>query len=87
MQIELSKALLEKYPNLKRSEMRLLLREVLNRKSRKLKKSDLVDFSIPYIGRIRSHGNRKKKSYLKKDRKIKKRVYREKMMSKENLLF
>lgn len=87
MKLELTNELLIKHPNLTRSEMRLILRTIWNTKSSKLKRGYIVDFTIPHFGRIKSHGNKKKKTYHAADRKAKRKTYSKKLMEKEKLLF
>lgn len=87
MQLEISNELLKKHPYLTKNEIRTIIKTVWNHKSTKLKSGHIIDFTIPHFGRIKSHGNKKKKKYLALDRRHKRRQYVKKLMSKEKLLF
>jgi len=87
MQLEISEALLKKHPYLPKREIRMIIKAVWNHKSVKLKSGHIVNFTIPYFGKIKSHGNKKKNKYLALDRRHKRRQYLKKSMSKEKLLF
>jgi hypothetical protein len=65
-------------PLLSENELRTIIRSVLKRKDMKLRTSHLMDFNVPYIGKFKSHGNKKVKRYksdLIKDREKKKKKY------------
>ncbi len=65
----------------------MLLRPIWNTKSNKLKRGHIVNFTIPHLGRCKSHGNKKKKDYKAKDARIKRKLYQEKQLTREKLLF
>ena len=87
MQLQIPDTLLKKYPNLSKNELRSIIAMVLRYKSYKLKTSILVDFKVPHLGRIKTHGNKKNKKYLIADRKKKKKNYDQMLLTKEKLLF
>ncbi len=87
MQLHLSDTLMAKYPMYSKNEVRSVLKPILNYKSAKLKTAHIVNFTIPHLGRCKSHGNKKKNKYLLLDKKKKRKKYLEKSMSKEKLLF
>jgi hypothetical protein len=77
-------------PNLNIREIRAIIMVILNQKSNILRQSNIVDFKIPGIGRIKSHGNKKKKGIeqlLAKDRRRKRLLKRQKELEVNNLLF
>jgi hypothetical protein len=77
-------------PTLTLREIRAIIMVILSQKSQILRQSNVVDFKIPGIGRIKSHGNRKKKGISKrmaKDRRRKKLQKREKDLQPHKLLF
>jgi type III secretory pathway component EscR len=87
---EIPYSLRVKHPNLSLREIRLIVRTFLKAKTYKVKDSHIIDFTIPYIGRVKSHGNKKVKRYRKtliKDRRRKKKEYRKKILTPENVLF
>lgn len=66
------------FPTLSENELRTMIRTVLKRKDMKLRTSHIVDFNVPYLGKFKSHGNKKVKRYqrqLIKDREKKKNKY------------
>ena len=66
------------FPNHTENELRTVIRTIWNRKSMKLRTSHIVDFNVPYLGKFKSHGNKKVKRYqrqLIKDREKKKNKY------------
>jgi hypothetical protein len=87
MQLHISDQLLNKYPHLSKGELRAIIKVIWNYKSAKLKTSHTADFTIPHFGRIKSHGNKKKRKYRLYDKKKKRRRRLEKSMTKEKLLF
>lgn len=87
MQLHIPDKLLKKYPQYTRNELRMIVKVFLNQKSYKLKTGKIVDFTMPYIGRIKSHGLKKNKGALAADRKKKKKKYAKSLMTKEKLLF
>lgn len=77
-------------PNLTLREIRAIIMIILNQKANILRQSNIVDFKIPGIGRIKSHGNKKKKGISKamaKDRRRKRIIKRKKELEINNLLF
>jgi hypothetical protein len=78
------------HPGYTKQELRAIIRVVLNHKTSKLKSSHIVNFTVPYLGRIKSHGNKKVKRYRKylvKDRRKKKALYTKSLFTKEKLLW
>jgi len=77
-------------PNLTIREIRAIIMVILNQRANILRQSNIVDFKIPGIGRIKSHGNKKKKGVpqaMAKDRRRKKLLKRKKELEINNLLF
>lgn len=77
-------------PDLSYKEIQTIIRTVINHKTSKLKASHIVNFYIPHIGRVKSHGNKKVRRYrpyLAKDKKKKKKVYQKLLLTKEKLLW
>jgi hypothetical protein len=77
-------------PTLSLKEIRAIIMVILGQKSQILRQSNVVDFKLPKIGRIKSHGNKKKKGIkqvLAKDRKRKKILQKQKELEINNLLF
>jgi hypothetical protein len=65
-------------PTLSENELRTIIRTILKRKDMKLRTSHLMNFNVPYIGKFKSHGNKKTKRYqsdLIKDREKKRKKY------------
>lgn len=66
------------FPTLSENELRTVIKTVLKRKDMKLRTSHIVDFNVPYLGKFKSHGNKKVKRYqrqLIKDREKKRIKY------------
>ena len=80
-----------KYRNeLSISELRTIIKTVLNSRRSKLIKAHVFSITLPHMGVIKSHGLKKRKGYSKlktRDRKRKIRQQREQELTKENLLF
>lgn len=77
-------------PTLNLREIRTIIMVILHQRSNILRQSNVVDFKMPGIGRIKSHGNRKKKGIkqaMAKDRKRKRALQRQKELEINNLLF
>ncbi len=76
-------------PNLQIKEIRAVIQTILHCRANILRNSSVVDFKIPGIGRIKSHGNKKKNlsHVLLKDRKRKRVLKRKKELEPHNLLF
>lgn len=87
MQLYIPDTLLQLHPNLSKNQIRAIVKTIWNYKSAKLKTGHVIDFKIVHFGRIKSHGNKKKKKYLSTDRRKKKRKYNRLLMTKEKLLF
>lgn len=77
------------FPNLQLKEIRAVVKTLLNCKNSILQQSSVVDIKIPGIGRIKSHGNKKKNNshLLLADRKRKRALKRKKDLEINNLLF
>ena len=89
-QLHISDKVMALNPEFTKKELRSIIRIVLNHKTSKLKSSHIVNFVIPHLGRIKSHGNKKVKRYrryLVKDRRKKKKKYNESLFTKEKLLW
>jgi len=87
MQLFISEAMLKSHPGRSKNELRAIVKVIWNCKSAKLKTGRIIDFTIPHFGRIKSHGNKKKKKYRVHDKKKKRKQRLLKSMTKENLLF
>jgi hypothetical protein len=77
-------------PGWTKAQIRAVIRIILNHKTSKLKSSHIVNFTIPHLGKVKSHGNKKVKRYkptLIADKKKKKQAYRKKLLSKNYLLW
>ena len=77
-------------PDLNEKELRCIIRVILNSKSMKLRTSHILNFTVPHLGRFKTHGGKKVKRYKKdlvKDRKKKKNKYDKLLMTKERLLW
>lgn len=78
------------HPKFTENELRTIIKTILKSKSMKLRTSHIINFTVPYLGRFKSHGNKKVKRYrrdLTKDRKKKKLLYEQKLNTKEKLLW
>lgn len=80
MHLKVPPKLLLLNPNWNEKELRAVIRVILKSKSMKLRTAQIVDFTVPYLGRFKSHGNKKLKRdklYREKDRiKKRKKYYR-----------
>lgn len=87
--LPIPKELLTLNPNLSLNEIRAVIKIILHSKSNILRQSSVVDFKIPSIGRIKSHGNKKRKNkhLLAKDRKRKREQKRKQDLTINKLLF
>jgi hypothetical protein len=82
--------LLDKHPDLTKNEIRAIAKIILNSRANRLRMAYIVDITIPYLGRFKSHGNktvRRRKKTLASDRKRKREKQLIKQTSKEYLLW
>lgn len=87
MQIYIPDSLLAKYPEFTRNELRMIVRTILRYKNGKLRTDNVVNFTIPYLGKVKSHGNKKPKKYLAVDRRKKRRKQHRLELTPKKLLF
>lgn len=90
MLLRIPEKLLQLHPDLTKNEIRIIIRTILNSKSAKLKSSHIVDFTMPLIGRFKTHGLKKvkrRKADQARDRKKKRIKYNKLLMTKEKLLW
>lgn len=74
--IQIPPELIARHPNLTLHEIRMIITEVIKSKGIMIRKSNIFDFKLPKVGRIKSHGNKKhkySKKLMAKDRKRKKK--------------
>jgi len=76
-------------PTLELKEIRAIIQVIFKSKNNILRNSTIVDIKIPGIGRIKSHGNKKKNNSkaLTKDKRRKRLERRKKELTIEYLLF
>ena len=81
--------LLKLNPTLQLKEIRAIIQVILKAKGNILRQSTIVDIRIPKLGRIKSHGNKKKNTSkaLLQDRRRKRLEKRKKELTIEKLLF
>lgn len=88
--LKIPSEMLIKFPQLTIREIRAIVMVILSQKSQILRQSNIVDFKLPGIGRIKSHGNKKRrrnKQIMAKDRKRKRILKNKKDLEPHNLLF
>jgi len=88
--IQIPKELSAKYPQYSIHELRAIITEINKSKGIMIRKSNIFDFKLPKVGRIKSHGNKKhkySKKLMAKDRKRKLKQLRELSLTPKKLLF
>lgn len=88
--IQIPPELIRRYPELNMHEIRAIITEVIKTKGIMIRKSNIFDFNLQRVGRIKSHGNKKHK-YSKKimagDRKRKRAALKKLSLTPKKLLF
>lgn len=88
--LKIPQQVLKLHPNLTLNEIRTILKVILNSRAMRLRQANIVNINIPHIGRFRSHGLKKHKrtnSTMKRDKKRKKKEYKQNELKRDNLLF
>ena len=90
MRRKIPQELLDRHPDLTRREIIALSTLFLSSRNKRVRQGYILDFKIPYLGRFKSHGNKKTrrmKGTIKADRKRKRELAIIKQFKKENLLW
>jgi len=88
--IQIPPEVIRRHPKLTMHEIRAIITEVIKSKGIMIRKSNIFDFKLPKVGRIKSHGNKKhkySKKLMAKDRKRKLKQLRELSLTPKKLLF
>lgn len=88
--IQIPPELIARHPNLTMHEIRAIITEMIKTKGIMIRKSNIFDFKLPKVGRIKSHGNKKhkySKKLMAKDRKRKRLEFLKLSLTPEKLLF
>lgn len=87
---KLPQELLDKHPDLTEKEIRAIVAEVWKRYGFKVRNGYILDFKIPKLGRVKTHGNkfvRRVKKYRLQDKKRKRIKQILKEQTKKHLLW
>ncbi len=78
------------HPDLSADEIKFIVNAILKAKTYKLRTAHIVDFTIPYLGRIKTYGHKKVRHYKKRlisDKLAKRKKRVEELFTIEKLLF
>jgi len=82
--------LLDKHPDLTKKEIKIIANMILASRADKIRRAYIVRFTVTYLGTFRSHLAKKVRRYNKNkisDKKRKRVLQKEKLMSKDKLLW
>ena len=82
--------LLDKHPDLTKKEIKIIANMILASRADKIRRAYILSFYVTFLGRFRTHLSKKVRRYNKNkisDKKRKRILQKEKLMSKEKLLF
>ncbi len=88
--VEITDYMLRMFPGKSRKQLRFIIHGIIRPINRKMRRAYILDFTVPKLGRFKTHGTRvkgNKRNRIKSDRLTKRRMAKVKALKKENVLF